>query len=243
MDRRAPFNPADDGVRFLAAIVESSDDAIIGKDLDGVIVTWNQGAERLYGYTADEVRGRSIALLIPDDRPDELATILDHVRAGERVEHHETVRRTKDGRLVNVSLTVSPVRDVTGTAIGAATIARDLTAQRQSELALNAIEARWRTVIESAVDGIVVIDSAARIEAFNPAAERLFGYREADVIGRNVNMLMPPPYHAEHDGYIARYLATAFSTISAPGFAWRSSCAKRPPWLGSARWRRYSRTR
>jgi two-component system sensor kinase FixL len=213
MDRRAPFNPADDGVRFLAAIVESSDDAIIGKDLDGVIVTWNQGAERLYGYTADEVRGRSIALLIPDDRPDELATILDHVRAGERVEHYETVRRTKDGRLVNVSLTVSPVRDVTGTAIGAATIARDLTAQRQSELALKAIEARWRTVIESAVDGIVVIDSAARIEAFNPAAERLFGYREADVIGRNVNMLMPPPYHAEHDGYIASYLATGVAKI------------------------------
>ncbi|HUC74871.1 MAG TPA: PAS domain S-box protein [Vicinamibacterales bacterium] len=213
MDRRAPFNPTADVNRFLAAIVASSDDAIVGKDLDGVIVTWNQGAERLYGYSADEVRGCSIALLMPDDRPDELAAILDRVRAGQRVEHQETVRRTKDGRLVHVSLTVSPVRDVTGTVIGAATVARDLTVQKESELALNVSEARWRAVIESAVDGIVVIDSSGRIEAFNAAAERLFGYREADLVGRNVNVLMPPPYHAEHDGYIARYLATGVPKI------------------------------
>jgi len=213
MDRRAPFNPTADVNRFLAAIVASSDDAIVGKDLDGVIVTWNLGAERLYGYSADEVRGRSVALLMPDDRPDELAAILDRVRAGQRVEHQETVRRTKDGRLVHVSLTVSPVRDVTGTVIGAATVARDLTVQKESELALNMSEARWRAVIESAVDGIVVIDSSGRIEAFNAAAERLFGYREADLVGRNVNVLMPPPYHAEHDGYIARYLATGVPKI------------------------------
>jgi two-component system sensor kinase FixL len=213
MDRRAPFNPTADVSRFLVAIVESSDDAIVGKDLDGVIVTWNLGAERLYGYSADEVRGRSVALLMPDDRPDELAAILDRVRAGQRVEHQETVRRTKDGRLVTVSLTVSPVRDMTGTVIGAATVARDLTAQKESELALNVSEARWRAVIESAVDGIIVIDSSGRIEAFNAAAERLFGYREADVTGRNVNVLMPPPYHAEHDGYIARYLATGVPKI------------------------------
>ena len=163
MDRRAPFNPTADVSRFLAAIVESSDDAIIGKDLDGVIVTWSHGAERLYGYSADEVRGRSVALLMPADRPNELAAILDRVRAGQRVEHKETVRRTKDGRLVNVSVTVSPVRDAAGTVIGGATVARDLTAQKQSELALDASEARWRAVAESTVDGIVVIDSSGRM--------------------------------------------------------------------------------
>jgi len=217
MDRRAPFNPTADVSRFLAAIVESSDDAIIGKDLDGVIVTWSHGAERLYGYSADEVRGRSVALLMPADRPNELAAILDRVRAGQRVEHKETVRRTKDGRLVNVSVTVSPVRDAAGTVIGGATVARDLTAQKQSELALDASEARWRAVAESTVDGIVVIDSSGRIEAFNAAAERLFGYREADVMGRNVNILMPPPYSAEHDGYIAHYLATGERRIIGVG--------------------------
>src|SRR5690242_21822264 len=99
------FRPEDDPSRFLLAIIESSDDAIIGKDLQGTIVTWNRGAERLYGYTADEMRGRSIAVLLPDDRAGELATILDRIRAGQRIEHLETRRRTKDGQSVDVSLT------------------------------------------------------------------------------------------------------------------------------------------
>src|SRR6185295_6442847 len=104
-----PFRPEDEAGGFLAAIVESSDDAIIGKDLDGVILTWNRGAERLYGYTAQEIIGRSISILIPEDQLDELATVLGRVRAGQRVEHYETVRRTKSGELVDVSLTVSPI--------------------------------------------------------------------------------------------------------------------------------------
>ena len=161
--------------RFLAAIVESSDDAIIGKDLDGVILTWNRSAEQLYGYTAVEMRGQSIRLLLPGDRLDELDIILKTIRSGQRVERLETVRRTKSGRLVDVSVTVSPVRAANGTIVGGATIARDISAAKRAEHALRTSEQRWRSVVESAVDGIVVIDARAHIEAFNPAAERLFG--------------------------------------------------------------------
>ena len=207
------FKPEDEPARILAAIVESSDDAIIGKDVNGAILTWNRGAERLYGYTASEMKGRSIAVLIPEDRPDELATLLARVRAGERVEHHETVRRTKDGRRVDVSLTVSPVSDDAGHIVGAATIARDITARKRAEMALRASEQRWRSIIDSAVDGIIVIDGKGLIESFNRAAERLFGYRAIDVIGRNVNMLMPSPYHEEHDAYLSAYHATGMAKI------------------------------
>ena len=213
MDDRGHFNPHEEASRILAAIVESSDDAIIGKDLDGRILTWNRGAERLYGYTAEEVTGRSIALLFPEDRLDELDEILARSRSGQRVQHHETVRRRKDGQLVDISLTVSPISDASGRIVGASTIARDITARKRAELALRASEQRWRSVVESAVDGIVVIDARGQIEAFNPGAERLFGYREQEVVGQNVNVLMPAPYHDEHDGYLARYLATGVQKI------------------------------
>jgi PAS domain S-box-containing protein len=138
----------------MAAIVESSDDAIIGKDLDGIVQTWNRGAERLYGHTAAEMRGRSLAVLIPHERSGELAFILEHTRSGRRVEHLETIRRAKDGRLVEVLLTVSPVRDGTGRIIGGATIGRDLTVLRREERTRRASDLRWRAVIESALDGV-----------------------------------------------------------------------------------------
>jgi PAS domain S-box-containing protein len=117
----------------LAAIVESSDDAIISKDLSGVVMTWNKAAERLYGYTAAEMMGRPMALLLPPDRPDEEAIILDRLRAGERVEHFETVRRRKDGKQIDVSLTVSPIHDKDGTVRGASHVARDISERRHLE--------------------------------------------------------------------------------------------------------------
>ncbi len=135
MDYRGSSTSDYDASRFLAAIVDSSDDAIIGKDLDGTVLTWNRGAERLYGYTADEMKGRSIALLVPEDRTRELAFILEQMRIGKRVDHLETLRRTKNGRLVEVSLMVSPVIDAGGHIIGGATLARDLSVQRRDELA------------------------------------------------------------------------------------------------------------
>ena len=117
---------------FLAAIVDSSDDAIIGKTLDGEIISWNSGAERLYGYTADEVVGRPISILIPPDRPDELPKILALLRRGERVDHFRTERVRKDGIRLAVSVTISPVHDAEGRIIGASAIARDVTAQEHA---------------------------------------------------------------------------------------------------------------
>ena len=127
---------ADELRNRLAAIVESSDDAIISKNLDGVITTWNKGAEIMYGYTAEEVIGQPITILIPAERVDEEPAIMERLKRGEKIEHYETVRRRKDGTLMDVSLTVSPVKDSTGKIIGASKIARDVTLQKQMERAL-----------------------------------------------------------------------------------------------------------
>ena len=117
----------------LALVVDSSQDAIIGKNLDGVITNWNKGAERIYGYKAEEVIGRSITLLAPPDRKEEIPKILEDIRQGRQVEHFETVRVTKDGRSLNVSISVSPIRGASGDIVGASTIARDVTVQKKTE--------------------------------------------------------------------------------------------------------------
>ena len=208
----SPFDPDDDG-RILAAIVESSDDAIIAKNLDGIVLSWNHAAERMYGYSASEAIGRPVSFLIPSDQRHEFTEILNSIRADQRVAHLQTRRLTKDGRVVDVSLTVSPIKNSTGLIVGASTIARDITAAKKVEQALRGSEARWRAIVESAVDGVVVIDARGHVEAFNPAAERLFGYAADEVVGQNVNVLMPAPYHEEHDSYIAHYLATGVQKI------------------------------
>jgi PAS domain S-box-containing protein len=133
----------------LSAIVESSDDAIISKNLDGIIVSWNRGAERLYDYTADEIVGKPLATLVPPDHPDELPTIMARLRRGERIEHFETVRVRKDGSRVDVSLTISPLRDEDGKIIGASKIARDITARKQAEEALRRSEAQFRELADA----------------------------------------------------------------------------------------------
>lgn len=119
--------------RRLAAIVESSDDAILAKDLNGIIVTWNEGAQRLFGYAPDEVVGKPVTILIPADRHDEEPAILSRIRRGERIDHYETIRRRKDGSLVEISLTVSPIKGMDGRIVGASKIARDITQQRRAQ--------------------------------------------------------------------------------------------------------------
>ncbi len=119
--------------RRLASIIDSSDDAIIGKDLDGIITTWNKGAERLYGYSPEEALGQPISMLAPKDRPDEIPRILERIRRGESVEHFESIRVAKDGRHLDTSITVSPIRDATGQVVGASAITRDITAQKRAE--------------------------------------------------------------------------------------------------------------
>jgi PAS domain S-box-containing protein len=124
----------------LSAIVQSSDDAILSKDLNGIITSWNQGAERIFGYTSDETVGKPVTILIPADRADEEPSILERVRRGDRIDHFETVRRHKDGSLIEISLTVSPIVDERGAIIGASKIARDITQRKRIEEALRAAD-------------------------------------------------------------------------------------------------------
>src|SRR5438093_9977263 len=208
----SPFRSDDDG-RILAAILDSSADAILVMNLDGMIVSWNPAAERMYGYSADEAIGRPIWFFIPREQTHEFEQMLDGIKAGQRIENRETRRQTKDGRVLDVLLSISPIENSGRQVVGACTIVRDITERKRVEQALSGSEARWRSIIESAVDGIVVIDARGKVEAFNRAAERLFGYAAHEVTGRNVNMLMPAPYHDEHDGYVARYLATGEQKI------------------------------
>ena len=137
---------------WLAAIVESSDDAIVSKTLDGIITSWNPAAERLFGYTAKEMIGRPIAILAAPDHENEMPLILERIRRGEKVEHFETVRRRKDGSLVDISLTVSPIRDQSGQILGASKIARDITQHKRAEQALLESEARFRNLANTVPD-------------------------------------------------------------------------------------------
>ncbi|MBV9455391.1 MAG: PAS domain S-box protein, partial [Rubrobacter sp.] len=142
----------------LAAIVESSKDAIIGKTLEGKITNWNRGAQNIYGYSTEEVIGKPINILVPSDRPDEIPKILQRLRRGEAINHYETVRITKDGRWLDVSLTISPIKDALGNIIGASTIARDITERKQAEEALRQSELLYHTLIEQATENIFLVD-------------------------------------------------------------------------------------
>ncbi len=154
---------------WLAALIESADDAIISKTLDGIITSWNRGAERIFGYTADEVIGKPVTILIPQDHPDEEPAILARLRAGERIEHYETVRVTKDGRHIDISLTVSPIVGPHGQIVGASKIARDVTEQHQARKAL---------------DEAYAIAKRAQSEAEAAAAENERLYRQAEESSR-----------------------------------------------------------
>ncbi|MBV9957054.1 MAG: PAS domain S-box protein, partial [Acidobacteria bacterium] len=171
---------------WLNAIIESADDAIISKTLDGIITSWNKGAERIFGYTADEIIGRSVTLLIPADHPDEEPNILARLRAGYRIEHYETVRVRKDGTFVNISLTVSPIRNPQGEIIGASKIARDITESRRAELRLR----EQSEVIRQAYDAIFLRDSANAITLWNQGAERIYGYTQEEALGRSPHELL-----------------------------------------------------
>lgn len=159
----------------LVSIVESSDDAIISKDLAGVIQTWNAAAEHLFGYTAEEAVGQPVTMLIPADRQDEEPGILARIRRGERIHHYETVRRRKDGSLVDISLTVSPVRDGSGRIIGASKIARDITERKEAQLKLQESEQRLQELLAAIPAAIYTTDANGKITYFNQAAVDLAG--------------------------------------------------------------------
>jgi len=184
----------------LAAIVESSDDAIVSKTLDGVITSWNHAAERMFGYAPAEAIGRNITLIIPPDRLEEETRVLASIRAGRRVEHFETIRVTKDGRQVAVSLTVSPVKDSSGRIIGASKVARDVSERRRGEIA----QARLAAIIESSEDAIISKTLDGVITSWNGAAERVFGWTAAEAIGQHITLIIPEEYREEERGVLAR---------------------------------------
>jgi len=203
-----PSYHADDARSRLAAIVESSDDAIVGKTLDGIVTDWNRGAEIIFGYRAEEIIGKPINIIVPPARQTESAAILDRIRHGERIDHFETQRCRKDGTIIDISVTVSPVYDSEGRLRGASKVARDITESKRALTALAEREAHLRSVLETVPDAMIVIDPKGVIQSFSHAAVRLFGYTAEEAIGRNVSSLMPQPYRVQHDGYLKRYADT-----------------------------------
>jgi PAS domain S-box-containing protein len=146
----------------LAAIVESSEDAIIGKDLDGNIQTWNAGAEKMFGYSAGEMVGHPITRLIPAERMEEESRILDKIKQGESVRHFDTVRLARDGRRIDVSVTVSPIRDATGRIVGASKVGRDITERKRADESLRLSEIQLRAILEATGDGILAVDKEGK---------------------------------------------------------------------------------
>jgi len=192
----------------LAAIVTSSDDAILAKTIDGIVTDWNGAAEAIFGYSAAEMIGKPLTVLFPPGREKEEEEILTLIRQGKRVDHFETVRRRKDGELIDVSVTISPVWDNAGVLIGASKVARDISAAKRTRAVLQEREAHLQSVLDTVPDAMVVIDTRGIMQSFSVTAEKLFGYTPAEAAGRNVSMLMPEPYRTQHDSYLGRYLAT-----------------------------------
>ncbi len=187
----------------LAKVVDSADDAIVSKNLDGVILSWNQAAQKIFGYTAEEAIGRSIRMIIPEDRQSEEDQVLALVRSGQAVTHFETLRRRKDGTLVPISLTVSPIHDEHGTVVGASKIARDISEKKAAELAIRHLAG----VVTSTNDAVVTKTLDGTITSWNSAAERIFGYTADEAVGRSIRILIPEHMQDEEDHVLARIAA------------------------------------
>jgi PAS domain S-box-containing protein len=187
---------------MLAAIVESSEDAIVAKDLDGKILAWNAGAERIFGYPASEVLGLPITILLPMERLPEEDVILATLRRGERIEHFETERVRKDGTRICVSLSISPIRNAAGVVVGIAKIARDVTSDRQAQAA----QATLAAIVASSDDAIVGKTLDGVITTWNAGAVRMFGYLPEEAVGRSITILLPPERLAEEQTIVATLL-------------------------------------
>lgn len=169
---------------LLSSIVASSNDAIVSKDLNGIVTSWNRGAERLFGYTAEEMIGASILRIIPPDRHHEEVAILSKLRRAERVDHYETIRRKKDGRLFDISITVSPLTDEVGNVIGASKIARDISDQKRAQRALYESQELWRVTLESIGDAVMATDASAVVTFVNAVAAGILRQSATGMVGR-----------------------------------------------------------
>jgi sigma-B regulation protein RsbU (phosphoserine phosphatase) len=183
---------------FLASIVESSDDAIIGLTRDGRIVSWNSGAERIYGYTREEIRGQAFSRLTLPERADEVVQLLLRIRRGERVRHFETMHLRKNGRVIFVSLTLSPIIDAFGRFLGASAIARDVTPRLRAEEALREVEEKYRLLFSAESDAVILADiEEGTIAGCNDAALKLYGYRQDEFYNMALKNLSADPGESE----------------------------------------------
>jgi PAS domain S-box-containing protein len=184
---------AEEAHQRLASIVESSNDAIIGMNLDGTVVTWNPGAVQIYGYSADEILGVSVSILIPPEHPDRVEEILDRIRRGERIDPYETVRIRKNGTRIDVSVTTSPIRDTEGKIVGASSITRDISRRRAAERERRKLS----SVIEQTDDVVVITDRNGVIEYVNPAFERKTGYTREEAVGETPRIVKSGKHGSE----------------------------------------------
>jgi PAS domain S-box-containing protein len=189
------------------SIVESCDDAIISKTLKGVILAWNAAAQRMFGYTEQEAIGQPITIIIPPERHDEESDILRKMRAGERIEHYETRRVSKDGKIIDVSITFSPVRDTREEIIAISSIARDITESKRAQAALRESEERFRLAMNNVASGLYTLDLQGLVTYVNPAAEAMFGWTNTELLGKKMHDVT----HYKHpDG-------TSFPASDCPG--------------------------
>ena len=195
-----PFPSEEDRAAWVAAIVDSSDDAIVSKTLDGLITSWNRAAERIFGWTAAEAVGRSITIVIPPDRLAEEEDILARIKQGEKIEHFETTRMRKDGTRFEISLTVSPIKNAKGEVIGASKIARDISARLHGDEAI----ARLAAIVNSADDAIVSKTLDGVITSWNRAAQAMFGWTAAEAVGQRITLIIPRERWHEEDEVLAR---------------------------------------
>ncbi len=188
---------------FLAAIIASSDDAIISKDLNGIVSSWNEGARRIFGYEAEEMVGQPILRLIPTELHYEEDYILSKIRSGERIDHFETIRTKKNGERFAISVTISPIKDEAGTIIGASKIARDISERRRLD------ESRYRlaAIVDSADDAIISKNLDGVITSWNNGARRLFGYEQEEIVGQSIFRLIPDNLRHEEEEILRRLRA------------------------------------
>jgi len=211
--------PVDGRTRLLASIVESSDDAVITKDSNGIVTSWNSGAERIYGYRASEAVGRPISILVPPGQADETPGILQRIQKGESIRHFETVRARRDGELIHVSVSISPVKDEAGVVIGASTVARDITAEvadrRGAQEKLAAASQYARSLIEASLDPLVTISPAGKITDVNEATVKVTGVPRQRLIDTDFSDYFTESDKARHgyqqvfaEGFVTDYPLT-----------------------------------